>query len=134
MGPLDPSRLVAAIRTALADVHAIYLFGSVARGDDSPSSDLDLAVLAPRALSPIARWELQETLATLARRDVDLVDLRAATTVMCAEVYRSDRLLYEGDRRAREWFEALALASYARLNEERRGILEDAAARGTVLS
>ncbi len=99
-----------------------------ARGD----SDVDLAVLLPEPLPAVARWELQQRLAAALGRDVDLVDLRAASTVMRVEVLRHAVVLYQSDRRMREEFEAVALASYARLNEERRAIVADARERGTV--
>ena len=137
MDPLAPevlARLVEAARNAVPGMQALYAFGSRVRGDATPESDLDLALLAPTLLDANARFALQEALASIAGCDVDLVDLRAATTVMRAAVFRSDRLLFEGDPRARAWFEMLSLSDYARLNEERRGILEDVARRGTVFS
>lgn len=126
-------QLVETIRAAIPDVIAIYLFGSAARGDANASSDLDLAVLAPRGLEAQARFHLQESLAAVAGRDVDLVDLRAASSVMRAQVLNGDVLLYEGDRRARAEFEMYALADYARLNEERRAILDEVKRTGSIL-
>jgi predicted nucleotidyltransferase len=124
--------LVAAILRVVPDAQALYAFGSQARGDANAESDLDLAVLAPQPIPPLVRFALQGELATIAGCDVDLVDLRSANTVMRAQVYRSDLLLHEGDRHARQWFEMLALSDYARLNEERRAILADVHARGKV--
>ena len=126
--------VVAAVRHAVPGLVALYAFGSRVRGDAAPGSDLDLALLAPAPLDALVRFALQETLATFAGCDVDLVDLRAATAVMRAQVYASDQLLFEGDAYARQRFEMLALSDYARLNEERRQILDDVAQRGTVLS
>ena len=42
------------------------------------------------------------------------------------------QLLYDGDSAARGRFEDLTFGLYARLNEERRGILERVRAEGTV--
>jgi predicted nucleotidyltransferase len=111
---------------------AIYAFGSRVRDHARPDSDFDLAILGAAPLEPQRRWELQQELAVAARADVDLVDLRRASTVMRTQVLKDARLLLDGDRPARELFEATALSDYARLNEERRGILEDIAARGNV--
>ena len=129
---MDFTPLVSMIRQTLPSAVAIYVFGSVARGDETAGSDLDLAVLAPHQLDPVARWTLAQRLAETAGRDVDLVDLRAASTVMRVQVFASSKLLYEGDRTARALFEATALADYARLNEERRAIVEDARASGRI--
>lgn len=124
--------LVERIRDAVPDVVAVYLFGSVGRDDATGHSDVDLALLGRRRLDPLFRWELQERLAVAAGRDVDLVDLLAASTVLRVQVLRDGRLLFESDRYARALFEATALSSYARLNEERRGIIEDIERSGRV--
>jgi predicted nucleotidyltransferase len=129
-GSLEP--IVAALRESLPELVVVYLFGSQARGDAAPDSDVDLAVLGPSPVPPVLRWEIQERLASLLHAAVDLVDLRAAPSVLRVEVLRSAVVLFEADRRAREVFEATALAAYARLQEERRGILEDVRRTGHV--
>jgi len=124
--------LAAIIAAKIPDTAAIYLFGSQARKDGIRDSDVDLAVLAHRKLDPMLRWELQEDLAAKANRNVDLVDLREASTVMRVQVLRDGELLLDAQPSYRMAFEATALSSYASLNEERRGILEDVAASGKV--
>jgi predicted nucleotidyltransferase len=130
--PLERERVVAEIRRAVPSAIAVYVFGSVAAGTATPNSDLDLAVLAEAPLTAEARWQLAQTLAIELRRDVDLVDLRQASTVLRVQVLGSSQLLFEGDTAKREAFEAVALGAYARLNEVRRGILEDIRQRGRV--
>ena len=129
---MDASPLVDAIRNAVPEAQAIYLFGSAARGDAGPESDIDLALLVPRALTPRARWEIQERLAVLAHRNVDLVDLREASAVMRVNVLDDGQLLLDAAPYERALFEATALADYARLQEERREILEQIAREGRV--
>jgi hypothetical protein len=63
---------------------------------------------------------------------VDLVDLRAASTVMAMQVLADGHVLEDVSPDARGLFEDHAFGSYARLNEERRGILDRVAAEGTV--
>jgi len=75
---------------------------------------------------------LQERLADQLHSDVDLVDLRAASTVMRAQVLASDRVLYEADTNVRQRFEMHALSMYADLNETRAAILKDIHRRGQV--
>jgi len=133
MGPsVNLPALVELIREAVPDVVAVYLFGSTARGEASARSDLDLALLGRRPLDPVMRWELQQHLAVAAGRDVDLVDLRAASSVFRVQVLRDGQVLLDRDPNARALFEATALSSYARLNEERREIIEAALRTGRV--
>ena len=123
---------VATIRAAMPDVQAIYRFGSMTAGTAGPDSDLDLAVLGPHPLDPMVRFDLQEQLASVVRRSVDLVDLRAASPVMAMQVLAAGELLHDSAPDLRGLFEDRAYGTYARLNEERRGILERVAAEGTV--
>lgn len=113
-------------------VQAVYVFGSRAAGTAHAGSDLDLALLAARPLDPVARFDAQEALAAALGHDVDLVDLRAASTVLGAEVLRTARVLHDADPTARAFWETRALSAYALLNEERRGILDDVRRRGRV--
>ena len=121
--------LVEAIQARVEGLTAVYLFGSRARGDALPDSDIDVAILATRKMDPVERWKLQEDLASLGHRDVDLVDLRQASTVMRVQVLKDALLLLDLAPSARQAFEAVALGAYARLNLERRGILADVATR-----
>jgi predicted nucleotidyltransferase len=124
--------LVATVSDRIPGLAAVYLFGSRAREDAGPDSDIDLAVLTLDNLDPVERWKLQEDLAARAHQNVDLVDLRRASTVMRVQVLRDGRLLADVQPSVRASFEATALSAYARLNEERREILNDIAARGRV--
>lgn len=111
---------------------AVYRFGSSLTEAQSTESDLDLAVLARSALDPMVRFELQQDLALALASPVDLVDLRAASPVMAMQVLGRGRLIFDADPPARGAYEDLAYAKYARLNEERRGILERVSREGTV--
>lgn len=123
--------IVAHLRRRLPSVVAIYRFGSTAMGVSTSRSDTDLAVLLPDRLDPSLRFDVQEELAALLGTDVDLIDLGATTPVMGMQVI-TGFLLYEGDAAARGLFEDAVFTRYARLNEERRGILQRVAAEGRV--
>jgi uncharacterized protein len=120
------------IKEALPGLIAVYRFGSQAQGAARPDSDVDLAVLAQPALSPATRLALKEDFSLLLRRDVDVVDLRQASTVLRMQVVSIGECLFSADDTRREQFETMVYSSYARLNEERRGILDDIRARGRV--
>jgi predicted nucleotidyltransferase len=129
---MDLEPVIAALRAALPDLAVVYLFGSACSGETHPESDVDLAFLAHGKLDAVERFELQERLAATLHRSVDLVDLRTASTVLRVQVISGGRVIYERDAGERAGFEATALGAYARLNEERRGILEDVRSRGCI--
>ena len=124
--------IVDLLRDAIAGLIAVYRFGSTVDGLAHRTSDTDVAVLAPAPVPPPARFEVQERLAGRLGRDVDLVDLGVASPVVAIQVVARGQLLYDADSAARGRFEDLTFGAYARLNEERRGILERVAAEGTV--
>jgi uncharacterized protein len=124
--------LIQKVREAVPALIALYQFGSHAQGNARLESDVDLALLAQPALSPVTRLTLREELSVLLHRDVDLVDLQQASTVLRMQVISTGKVLLSADDCAREQFETIVYASYARLNEERRGILDDIRARGRV--
>lgn len=116
----------------LPDLQAVYVFGSAVGGGTHTESDLDLAVLTPRPIEPVARFDLAGDLAAAVGRHVDLLDLAAASTVMRAQVIGSGHVAADPNPEARQHFEMRALSAYALLNEERAGILDDIRQRGRV--
>lgn len=131
LGP-DDRLIVDVLRHALEGVVAIYRFGSSVDGTTHRESDTDVAVLARTRLRHTDRFDLQERLAAGLGRDVDLVDLAATTPVLAIQVVARGRLLFDGDADARGRFEDRTFSAYARLNDERRGILERVRSEGTV--
>ena len=130
---IDTNRLIIdELRAVPGDLIAVYRFGSTVQATQHHESDTDVAVLMRQRLSPEARFDLQERIAARIGGDVDLVDLSVASPVMAIQVVAGGRLLYDGDSDARGLFEDRVFGAYARLNEERRGILERVAAEGTV--
>lgn len=81
---------------------------------------------------PYYRFLLREDLALALGRNVDLVDLRAASTVLRAQAVSTGRVVLDAEPAARAAFEVFVYSSYALLNEERAGILDDIAARARV--
>lgn len=120
------------LQRAIPDLRAIYLFGSHARGDATPQSDVDIAVLTDRPLEPMERYDIAQALAAAINREVDLLDLRAASTVARIQVLGSGQCLYRSDEQEVGAFEDFAFSDYARLNEERAGILSDVREWGTI--
>lgn len=133
MGNMLPdSQLADIIAGNVPDLIGIWLYGSVAKGVDTPESDLDIAILAQKSLPFDKRLSLSADLERQTRRDVDLIDLRKAPTVLRKEIIANGRRIHCVDLEACEIFEDFIFADYARLNEERAGILEDIFQRGSI--
>ena len=86
----DNHRMLDAIRQGILaempDIWAIYLYGSMATGQARPDSDIDIALLTAPGKTVPDVLALQSKLATLTRRDVDIVDLRLAGNILRKEV------------------------------------------------
>ena len=133
MGPsIDNDEIVRFLVEAVPDLIAVYRFGSRTSGQARPASDVDLAILACQPLPSVRRFELEQELAGVLHRDIDLVDLQGASTVMRMQVISTGECLFSGGDRERQRFEAYVYSSYSRLNEERREILKDVHERGLV--
>jgi predicted nucleotidyltransferase len=126
----DP--IVQTLKNAIPDLRTVYLFGSRAHGAAGVESDWDIAFLASRPLPDIERYDLAQTLAAQINRDVDLLDLATANAVMRMQAIGRGRCLYRLDDPEIDAFEDFVFADYARLNEERAGILADIRKRGSV--
>ena len=120
MRAMDASSAVERLRRAFRGrergVAAVYLFGSVARGERRPGSDLDVAVLlepAPeRGTFESLRLDLRAELESELGRDVDLVVLNHAPPDLAHRVLRDAVLIIEPDPSARVRFEVRARNEY----------------------
>jgi predicted nucleotidyltransferase len=129
---MDDTGLVEYIKKSVPGLIALYRFGSHAKNTARPDSDVDLAILSRVSLTELRRFELAQELATQLHRDVDLLDLRTASTVMRMQVIATGECLDSADESARREFEMYTYSGYARLNEERRDILKRISASGLV--
>jgi predicted nucleotidyltransferase len=122
---LTDERIVRELRSACvrrlpdATVQAVYLFGSAAVAALRPESDLDIALLLELPIDDRMAHELAQDLACALGREVDLIDLRRASTVLATQVVGSGRRIETGDAGAAARFEYQTLAEYASLNERR---------------
>lgn len=129
---MNDDALTEFVRQIIPDLIALYRFGSQTKGHARPDSDVDLALLARQPIPPLRRFELAQELATQLHRDVDLLDLRTASTVMRMQVISTGECLASPDEAARREFEMYTYSDYARLNEERCDILKRISASGLV--
>lgn len=127
----DDGPVVTTIRARFPQTMAIYAFGSQLQGTAHPNSDLDLAVLVAGYADPLVLWDVAGTLADAVGCQVDLLDLRAASTVMQYQVITTGRRLWAIDVQV-GLFECYVLSEKTDLDEARAPLLADIKARGSV--
>lgn len=96
---IRPSDLLAAGGSMLREVAeargftALAAFGSAARGDDRPDSDLDLLVQPPADADLFDMVRLEDALAAVLGKDVDLVSCRGLDPRLDRDILRDMVLL-----------------------------------------
>jgi hypothetical protein len=98
------------------DVVVVYLFGSLARGEATVHSDVDLAVLLDARQGPREQVErqldLMVALEAFSDRDVQVTLLNTASPLLAYEVLREGVQLYERSFEERVDFEVRAMKRY----------------------
>jgi predicted nucleotidyltransferase len=79
---MNREAIVQLLQANFATLLAVYAFGSRVRGEAGPASDCDLAILVEGDADPLVLWTVSGQLADLVGCHVDLLDFRAASTVM----------------------------------------------------
>jgi len=115
-----------------ADLLAVYIFGSSITERETPTSDIDIAIMCQSKIPKLTLWDLTQEIAIARKKDVDLLDLKSASTVMQMQVVTHGRRVFCADEWVSETFEDFVFSSYVLLNEARQGILEDIKSRGSV--
>lgn len=126
------SQLVLAhLKAKLPGLQAVYVFGSQASGLSNADSDLDVAIVLPGLADPLVLWELAGELADIFALPVDLLDLRAASTVMQYQIVTTGQRIW-GDDLQIGVYESFILSDKTELDAARRGLLEDIQREGRV--
>ena len=110
---------------AFPNAWAIYVYGSFARSDESPASDIDLAVLLPQEENIDDLLGVMSAVSARVHREVDLVDLRKVGDVLRCEVLAEGHTLYTSRPGAVLEWEGNAISRYQHYREEVRDLLED---------
>ncbi|WP_372610503.1 nucleotidyltransferase domain-containing protein [Halomonas sp.] len=127
----DLAPITERLKAALPAMQAVYLFGSQATGEATPTSDVDLAVLLPAPLPPEQRWSLSNELADSLGADVDLIDLRQASTVLQHQVVVEGQRLWHRGLDSDE-FELMVQSEYWDLAIQRQQLIADIKQRGRI--
>jgi len=128
---VNQATIIQALQASLPNLLAIYAFGSRIQGTAQIDSDLDLAVLVAGYAEPLVLWALAGDLADVTGCPFDLLDLRAAATVMQYQVITTGQRWWALDIQA-ALFEAAILSEKTELDTARAGLLSDIQKRGKV--
>lgn len=128
---LSQTEIVDTLRAAFPEALGVYGFGSRIRGDATPDSDLDLAIFVPGYADPLRLFAVAGQLAEQVGCEVDLVDLRAASTVLQYQIITQGERWWHADSQA-PIYEAFILSEKTALDAARADLMEDIAKRGRV--
>jgi len=123
--------LINRIKSSLPNILAIYAFGSQITGHANEHSDLDLAVLIDGQVETFDLWDLASQLSEIAGCDVDLLNMRLASTVMQYQILQTGRTLWVKQPDA-GIFESFILSEKINLDVLREELLEDIDQRGSI--
>lgn len=116
------------LREELPGLAAVIVFGSFGSEYERAESDLDLAILMEKhqdATDSVFLWTLAQKIASKIGRDVEIINLRQASTVFAFQVLTSGTTVYCANDFALASFDTLIMSMYQRLQEERKEILDD---------
>jgi len=117
------------LRTILQNHKGIvfaYLFGSCARHEDLPQSDIDIAVYLAEGIDPIEeKLSLIGDLAKhLQRDDFDIVVINSASLSLLGRILARREVLLDRDPYFRHAFESLAIRKYFDFSVKEKSLLE----------
>jgi predicted nucleotidyltransferase len=124
---VDSATVAAALTTFFEEdprgAVAVYLFGSVARGEARADSDVDVGILFeqdPPATLDAPQFAIEAALEGLLGRAVQVVALNRASSDLVHRVLRDGRIVLERDRSARIRFEVRKRNEYFDMAPVRR--------------
>lgn len=71
------------------------LFGSVARGEDGPESDIDVLISVRRPFSLIQFIALKQELELILKKPVDVVEYGAIKPSFAESILKDEKVIYE---------------------------------------
>ncbi len=102
----------------------IYLFGSFAKGEGREDSDIDVAIHVDGKIDEYELFTLANELSFIVKRDVQLINLKNISTVFSAQIVGTREIIYSIEENKRIEYEIRAFKDYAKLNEERKVVLD----------
>lgn len=114
------------------NINTVYLFGSASRGELREDSDIDIAFLTDENIDEYKCFMKAQEIANIFKRDVDLIDIKKASTVFKVQIIGNGKVVFCMDDVKRAYFEIRSFKEYALLNEERVEILKNIEESGSV--
>lgn len=102
----------------------VYLFGSFAKGEGREDSDIDVAIHVDGKIDEYELFTLANELSFIVKRDVQLINLKNISTVFSAQIVGTREIIYSIEENKRIEYEIRAFKDYAKLNEERKVVLD----------
>jgi len=124
----DIKKLLSSVFEKVGIVQFAYFFGSVAKGDNTNLSDMDIAVYL-RDVDPMAVFDVKLSLhgdicRALNRNDVDLVVLNTvANNMLIEDIIRHGIVICDMDSNARENYEVTSLHQAIDFKTQRLAIM-----------
>ncbi|MGP7818234.1 type VII toxin-antitoxin system MntA family adenylyltransferase antitoxin [Niallia sp. 01092] len=129
----DIVQLITEFLTRKINPSFIIVFGSFAKNTTHNGSDIDIGFYTKsKVVTKYEIFMIAQELAALLKREVDLVNIAEASTVFQAQIYTTGKVIFSSDEMLRMTEQMKALSMYAKLNEERKDILNKVDESGTI--
>ncbi|OGV25588.1 MAG: hypothetical protein A3F18_08275 [Legionellales bacterium RIFCSPHIGHO2_12_FULL_37_14] len=116
----------------IKDLQGVYLFGSYANDYATPKSDVDIAILCRKRLTPKLKNKLIMKLEDSLHMNIDLIELRFANTILQEEILLTAKRIATFDKKMCELFEDYVYCSAMDFREFRKPHIMEIIARGSV--
>lgn len=120
--------------TKMANIKAIYLYGSIITEYYNDESDIDIAILLDKKINSNETFEINCVLTNELNKEVDLVQLYTVSTVLQMQIIQTGKRIFCKDENFCNGFETQIFCDYIELNELRKPYLDEIAKTGKVLS
>ncbi|WP_186669021.1 nucleotidyltransferase domain-containing protein [Sporosarcina sp. BP05] len=111
----------------------IIIFGSYAKGTTHSESDIDVAFYREdKVFSAYELFMFAQQLADIIDIEVDLVDLKEASTIFATQIFSTGEVIYSKNENLRMELHMRTYSMYAKLNEERQPIIDKIIETGSV--
>jgi predicted nucleotidyltransferase len=113
------------LKREIPSLQGIYLFGTFGTEFQREDSDIDLAVLGAQMPESVELWNVAQDIARTIHCDVDLIDLKQASTVMRFQIITEGKRIFAANKEVCDRFELQALSRYYHFNEARKELVAD---------